>query len=260
VVDLQIQVEQQKLLDGMKRFAKQTGQALKEVYKDQMRLASNSLVKAFPPRTMGQGRKAIMTDLSNLFIEQPGSFIESAIAVQGQPTQTIFKTRQGAVYGIDSADYNQSGDHAAMAARHKRFRLPSTGRVTKAGALTRDIGRWKFIQRQVVPAGAVKRYARAKVFKRLGMMKSGWILPRGAGIQTKAARWVFEAQAHVGVRSEYIDRMDTNASGFLQLQNRVPYAGRHVGLVRIEVQKRQRDLKRYAGLRLKKQVEKFNRG
>lgn len=258
-VDIDIKVESAKVLAGMREFARRTGQELRAVYRDQMRMSSNSLVRTFPVPTRYAGRQAILDDLNNVFVEAPSTFLLESWEAIGQPPARAFKAKGGGVLGVDEAHYNPSGDAAMMAMHHQRYRLKSTGRVTKAGAFTRDIGRWKFINRQIVPPGAIRRYARG-VYKRVGMLKSGWMFPTGAGLVTKAPSWVRSARDAVGTRAAFVDRMTPSANGFLQLTNQVPYAKRQIGLVKIELRRRLSDLKRYAGKRLQREISRFNSG
>lgn len=253
-----IACETDRLLAGMKTFAAETGQTLKAVFVDQMRLASNSLAKNFPAKSQGMQRKAIAGDIGNIFIEiDDPLFLENWAGIGEKAPARVFKTKSGAVLGVEQASYNAQGDMTAMDAHHKRYRTKA-GRVTKAGSFTRDIGRWKYINRQVVAKGAVARYARKYLFPRVGAMKSGWLLPSGAPVQSKAPAWVLKARHAVGEQSEYTDQMDLFATGFLKLNNRITYAARQMGIVRIELQKRQRDLKTYAGKRLQQRIDKFN--
>jgi hypothetical protein len=257
--DVRISVETGNLMKGMERFARETGRALKEVYQEQMVLASNSLVRNFPPKSMAIGRKAILeADLPNIFTEAPSDFLLNSWVTIGETPERIFRTKTGAVIGIDKASYNPSNDQYAMADHHQANRNKSNGRVTRAGAYTRDIGRWKFINRQVMPPGAIKRYANSVVFPKLGTMKAGWVLPAKSGLKTKMPAWVAKTRGRVPNASDYTDQMNLFAIGFLRLENLVPYAARQAGLVRIELQKRQRDLLRKSGRQLELEVAKFN--
>lgn len=253
-----IACETDRLLAGMKTFAAETGQTLKAVFVDQMRLASNSLAKNFPAKSQGIQRKAVLGDLGNIFIEiDDPLFLENWAGIGERAPARVFKTKSGAVFGVEQAQYNPSGDMSAMDAQHRKYRTKG-GRVTKAGSFTRDIGRWKFVNRMVVGKGAVERYARKYLYPRAGAMKSGWLLPSVAPVRSKAPSWVLKARHAVGEQSEYTDQMDLFASGFLKLNNMITYAARQMGLVRIELQKRQRDLKSYAGKRLQQRIAKFN--
>jgi hypothetical protein len=261
MVDMRINIESEKLVRGMKTFARETGQTLKDVYSDQMRLASNSLAKNFPPKSSAKFKRGIVEkELPNIFTEAPSDFILDSWVTVGTPPERIFKTKTGAIIGVDKSHYNPDGNIAMMEQHHQANRNASNGRVTRAGSFTRDIGRWKFINRQIVPKGAIARYARARVFPKLGTMKAGWILPSSSGLTTKADSWVKRAYGNARGASEYTDQMNLFAVGFLRLVNMIPYAARQSGLVRIELQKRQRDLLRKSGRAMGKEIAKFNRG
>jgi hypothetical protein len=230
-----------------------------------MRLASNSLAKAFPAKTMGQARAAVIYDLENLFVEIGGPFLSATdspiMAKNARDSLTVaVRTNRGALLGVDTLDDNRNSDMGKMAELHQRQRSKATGRVSSAGRLTRDVGRWKFINRQIVGPGAIAKYAKAKVFPKLGMLKAGWLLPSNAPATNKVASWITKARANLGTMASYVDKMDATANGFLQLTNLVRHSPKHQGLVRIEIQKRQRDLLNFAGKRLQKKIDQFNRG
>jgi len=258
---LAINVETEKLQRGLERFARETGQTLKAVYEDQIRLASNSLAKHYHPKTAKMGKLAILKDLQNVFIEEKPLFVMEAWAgIGGEEPARIFRTSRGAILGIEKTELNPSGDMDFMEWRHKKSRMASNGRVSTAGAKSRNIGRWKYMNRQMVPAGRVAKYAKKRVFPKVGLLKAGWLMPSESGIKNKVPNWITRAGAFRSRLATYGDHMDLFANGFLYLTNNVPYAGKHVGLLRIEIQRRQRDLLLYAGKRLDAKIAKFNAG
>lgn len=247
---------------GMKRFARTMGVSLKAVYTDQMRLASNQLVKIYPPRTKKQGRHRIKRDLGSLFVRLgPDNFqlAKEYAALGEQPIGRRFKTTRGAVFGVENNFWNLSGNRSQMKAYHQRNRLRN-GRASMAGSWDKNIGRWKFIDRMVVSQRAYEGYLRDEVFPKIGLLKKGWIAPN-APFKTKAPAWVKKAKGAPGNSSgDYSDQMDLFANGFLQLKNVAPQAAGRDGLVRIVLRTRSRDLKRFAAKRLDKMIARFNAG
>lgn len=261
-LEAKIQVKTERLLASMKYFAKETGQSLKAVFVDQLRLASNSLVKVFPPKTAAVVRGTIMEDLGNLFVEVgDGSFIKEATPLymlgENGPSVTL-KTYRGAVLGTEASQYNPKGNIAQMDELHRRNRKRTNGRVVWRTSGTVQVGKFKYVNRMVVGKGKIASYARKVLFPRIGMMKAGWILPDGARIETKAPAWVRKSLRVFGLTGRYSDKMTSDANGFLQETNPVRYSERQAGLVLIELQKRSRDLRRFAGKRLQGAIDKFN--
>ncbi|MDR1304261.1 MAG: hypothetical protein LBK76_03460 [Verrucomicrobiales bacterium] len=86
-------------------------------------------------------------------------------------TVRLFVKKNGDVYGTDRALYRPAATLTEMAEQHvKYFR---NGRMTAAGGATRDIGRWKFIDKMVVSQKGAKKYF-TQVIARVGRAKGGW--------------------------------------------------------------------------------------
>jgi len=256
---MDVQVETNKLYKSMERFARETGQELKDVFEDQMRLASNDLVRWMPPKSKTQGVNAVEVGLGNVFTEYDSFVLESWESVGPVPA-TVIRTKRGAIIAVDAAHYNIEENQGRMIQQHQKNRLKSNGRVTKAGSYGREIGRWKSINRQLVPTGAIKRYRKKHVDHKIGMLKAGWILPEKTGLKTRAPAWVQRAGSSFRNLSEYSDQMDMFASGFLKLTNKVRHVARHGRLISLAVRKRNAALNRFAGRTLDRMIDKFNAG
>jgi len=247
---------------SMKRFARAMGVSLKAVYQDQMRLASNQLVRLYPPRTKKKGTLRIRRETGSLFVRLgPKNFVmaKEYQSIGGQPIGHVFETARGATFGVENPFWNLSGNRSRMKAYHKKHR-GSNGRSSVAGSWDKRIGRWKFIDRMVVSERAYDNYLKQEVFPKVGLLKKGWIAA-SAPFTTKAPAWVKKAKgAPGGGKGEYSDQMDLFANGFLQLKNLAPHAAGRDGLVRIVLRTRLRDMKRFAAKRLDKMIARFNAG
>jgi hypothetical protein len=83
-----------------------------------------------------------------------------------------FRTKSGAVYAVEKTLIDLRGTR--MAEHHKKYRSPKTGRVSKAGTYTRNIGRWKFIDKMAVTKASFNKYAR-QLKNDVGTLKAGWV-------------------------------------------------------------------------------------
>jgi|TARA_Y100000310_G_scaffold176214_1_gene176354 hypothetical protein len=244
---------------NLKVFARKVGITLKDAYKEQMRLAANQLVRDTPPRSMKQGRNRIKQEVGHLFVRLgPKNFIlaEQWEAMGNQPAGKYFKTARGKVFGVEQPHWNLSGNQSRMKAHHKRNRGKG-GRSSMAGSWDRTIGRWRFINRQVVSTRAYENYLKRVVYPKIGTLKKGWIAPDAPFI-TKAAGWVKKAKTGKQSRGDYSDQMDMFANGFLKLKNVVPYFGSRDFIIKKVMRTRINHMKRMVGKHLERTIVKFN--
>jgi hypothetical protein len=83
----------------------------------------------------------------------------------------LFAKKDGTVYGTDKAHFLPSANASTLRSIHKeKF---TGGRISSAGGRTRDIGRWKFIDRFFVPPSTLAKYVADQQTK-VGLAKSGW--------------------------------------------------------------------------------------
>jgi hypothetical protein len=83
----------------------------------------------------------------------------------------LFVKKDGTVYGTDKAHFLQSANESTLSGIHKKNFV--NGKMSSAGSGTRDIGRWKFVDKYFVPQDALNNYL-ASVQARVGIAKSGW--------------------------------------------------------------------------------------
>ena len=84
----------------------------------------------------------------------------------------IFARKDGYVYGTEKDKFKTTASMQELEAHHRSLRGPD-GSVTQAGGKTRDIGRWKFIDRWVITQSQFDRYLKY-IVQKVGYAKSGW--------------------------------------------------------------------------------------
>ena len=87
-------------------------------------------------------------------------------------TVRLFRKKDGTEYGCEQHLYRPNASVSEMAEHHRKYRT-ARGRVTTAGSMTRDIGRWVFVDKMIVTKSSMDRYLR-HVFKQVGKAKSGF--------------------------------------------------------------------------------------
>lgn len=83
----------------------------------------------------------------------------------------LFVTKDGRVFGCERALFRPDASIDAMFTHHQRYW--KNGRMTQAGGRSRDIGRWKFVDKMVVSESAFKAY-KAYVYDKIGILIGGW--------------------------------------------------------------------------------------
>jgi hypothetical protein len=83
----------------------------------------------------------------------------------------LFARKDGTVYGTDRAHFMPDASTSTIRGIHKSNFV--NGRMSAAGGDTRDIGRWKFINRYFVMPDTLKDYI-AMQHAKVGIAKSGW--------------------------------------------------------------------------------------
>jgi len=211
----------------VERFARLTGVSLKQAMQEGVSVMAGQLARRFPPKTAKQGKNAIENDLRRVFdtneniIREWDHNIDAGLMGSSQVMRGM-QTKTGAVFLRDMAYYKPNASAAEMKQHHLRQRSPATGRVTKAGTYTRNIGRWKAVDKMFVNAPVLKSYA-ATVAASVGQMKARWIAATDlwAG-SAKLPSWITKHADHGRVN----DRMKANGDGYIEITNTTPYASR----------------------------------
>lgn len=124
------------------------------------------------------GENAIARDLLGKGSKRAGLFAPISPAIQAglhiaksSDLVRLFVTKKGDVYGTDRWHYREDAGQSDLREFHKGKFV--NGKVSSAGGYTRDIGRWKFVDKMFAKPAAIKdylKYVKAKV----GRAKAGW--------------------------------------------------------------------------------------
>ncbi len=103
-------------------------------------------------------------------------------------TQKLFVTKDGKVYGVEDTFFKPNASIDEMRAHHKKYF--KNGRRTRAGSFTRDVGRWRFIDKMTIGKQSLNNYLKW-IFQRVGLSKAGWVKAGTTfGKVTKIPAWV----------------------------------------------------------------------
>ena len=169
------------------------------------------------------GKIAIYRDLVGGRGKRAGIFqpiddiiINRAIANdQGGNSVRLFTNKAGETYGCERQLFRPDADIAVMHSHHQRYW--KNGRMTQAGGHTRDIGRWKFIDKMIVRKSEFQKYLNY-VYEKVGILAGGWMK---AAQLLKVKSVPPEAKRHpAGTASIAI----TNSSWRVHIGNSVGYA------------------------------------
>ena len=175
--------------------------------KDIVRMVARGFVKDMvavtPPGSQGvtgsaakkQGEAAIQNDLKHILVAVTES---DAAVLSTRKNPTWVRSRQvtanGRTWLVDTDTI--CTNLAEIAAFHKSKRTKN-GRVSKAGAKTRDIGRWKSHDRLIVPQALFEQYLKTVLVK-VGFLASGWnAMAERLGVNLPA--WVKRHGTRAGV-------------------------------------------------------------
>lgn len=185
------------LIDYMAQFRLNSVEALRL----QGRLLGEKLITLTPPRTQKQGKDRVAKDIAKIIIGMDPEKMEHEQYVLKGDTNIVkaFVNKQGVVYGVDKTLYRPDATLDEISEFHQKQRL-ANGRVTDAGTMTRNIGRWKFLTKLIVPKETLAEYI-AGVQDRLGRAKGGWAKgPIALG--SKVSQWI---GVHARTAGEFVN-------------------------------------------------------
>jgi hypothetical protein len=87
------------------------------------------------------------------------------------PHVRLFISKDGYAYGTDKTYFKDSISQGEMRSIHKSKFV--NGKMSSAGGRTRDIGRWRFIEKWFVPREALNSYIDSQILK-VGWAKAAW--------------------------------------------------------------------------------------
>jgi hypothetical protein len=111
----------------------------------------------------GKGRAGLFAPISDFMAANAEEYPSGNIR--------LFVKKDGTVYGTDRAHFLPGAGVSDIASIHRANFV--NGRMSAAGGDTRDIGRWKFINKYYVPKSSLDAFVATR-FARVGLAKSGW--------------------------------------------------------------------------------------
>lgn len=134
-------------------------------------------------RGKGGGRAGIFAPLT--------PFMEAHAELYDSGNIRLFVKKDGSVYGTDTAHFMPGASMSTLRGIHKGAFV--NGRMSAAGGDTRDIGRWKFINKYFVPPPVLDAYVTSQQAK-VGIAKSGWAQCAKSIKNTRGitAKWVLD--------------------------------------------------------------------
>ena len=134
--------------------------------------------------------------------------------------QKLWVSKEGRVYATEDTFFRPNASVDEMRAHHKKYF--KNGRRTRAGSFTRDVGRWRFIDKMTVGKGAMNKYLKW-IFQRVGMSKAGWVkagsnFGKVTGIPAWVGRHVASARGSGKIRKTGADTAE------ITLTNHIPWS------------------------------------
>lgn len=111
----------------------------------------------------GKGRYGLFAPITDFMAENAEDYPSGNIR--------LFIKKDGTVYGTDKAHFRRFATKGSLRLLHKK--AFTNGKMSSAGSSTRDIGRWKFIDKYFVPPEVLAEYV-ASAQAKVGLAKSGW--------------------------------------------------------------------------------------
>ena len=127
--------------------------------------------KAITRDLLGRGGGSKGKNRAGVFAPLTPFMQEHALFNNTSDNIRLFARKDGTVYGTDRAHFMPDASISTMRGIHKSNFV--NGRMSAAGGDTRDIGRWKFINRYFVMPDTLKDYI-ASQHAKVGIAKSGW--------------------------------------------------------------------------------------
>jgi hypothetical protein len=112
----------------------------------------------------GKGRYGLFAPISGFMAANAEEYSSGNIR--------LFVKKDKTVYGTDRAHFLPGAGTSDIASIHKSNFV--NGRMSAAGGDTRNIGRWKFIDKYYVPKSSLDAFVTAQ-FAKVGLAKSGWV-------------------------------------------------------------------------------------
>lgn len=242
-----IQIDMASLHVQMQRLAFVTHKTTEEVIANQAGLLLRDSIRFTPPhgnapitealsvqKDIGEKRvkrdiKKVIYGMRRVELEDKIGEIESA-GVHGALAR-LWVTKDGKVYGTERELLRPDASWPQMRAHHAKYRT-KWGRVTQAGTRTRDIGRWKFVDKMVVGVDVFHSYIHQRQ-SWVGNAKAGWLKAlddinkrRRTPITLSGGKWITR---HKGRATGLFFDYSNNGKIDWIMGNGVPYIQKHAG-------------------------------
>ena len=248
-MSFRVKLNQAQFASDVRRLMKLTNKTMGEVLDEQAGLFARDGMRFTPPFGNAPitesftiqrkaGENAIITDIvgggpnafksnpkAGIFVVLPSSMVNDSERRKRSGNVFVFADKTGRAYGVDQEHWKVDAPISELLEHHNRMRSPRTGRVTSAGSRTRDVGRWRFLDKFVIRDTQFEKLKKV-LFARVGLAKAGWVLSlTNLG---KASRglpaWV-KKQAR-GVASGIFKRSGIDTKAKVTVGNAVPYVQR----------------------------------
>ena len=83
----------------------------------------------------------------------------------------LFIGKDGYAYGTEKSYFRPEASETDMRSFHKKFFVD--GKMSSAGSRTKNVGRWKFLDKMFVSEATMNTY-KESVLKKVGIAKAGW--------------------------------------------------------------------------------------
>ncbi|MDB6017674.1 MAG: hypothetical protein JWR19_2163 [Pedosphaera sp.] len=222
--------------------------SVRQALKYQGRLMGEKLITLTPPRTQKQGERRVSADIKRIIlgVEDLPPLDQAHLVEKGENVVRVFVSKDGTVYGTDRNLYRPEATMDEISKYHQSQRTKN-GRVTSAGTRTRDVGRWKFIEKLVITRDKLDEYI-GMVKDRVGRGKGGWatgVIKEGG----KVSSWIGR---HARTAGTYLDATN-DAEPYVLFINKSEWAsgGDHERIIENAVQSRTRDIHSYIRRKIK---------
>lgn len=145
--------------------------------------------------------------------------------VKGAADVLITAQKDGTILAADIETWRVNATLQELLDHHAKFRSQRNGRVTTASARTRDVGRWKFIDKWVITQTQFNRIKKF-LFDRVGLAKSGWIKAgRHLGLESSQMQgWITRNTR--GIAMGIFKKEGTGDKVRFTIGNAIPYVQR----------------------------------
>ena len=194
-----MKLDQAQFASDVRRMMKLTNKSMEEVLQEQAGLFVRDAIKFTPPfgkapitesftKQRKAGEVAIVRDIlgggalawersnpkAGIFTVLSDDQIAKSGKRERSGNRIVHATKAGIVYGVDAEHWKVDAPLSELLSHHENMRSKATGRVTSAGARTRDVGRWRFLDKFIIRQSQYAKLSKA-LFARVGMAKSGWV-------------------------------------------------------------------------------------